>query len=158
MIAIALSCNPSLLIADEPTTGLDVTIQAQILDLMVDLNGKIGTAILLISHDLGIISEICDMVGVMYAGNIVELAEMDLFFSSHQHPYSEGLLKSIPLMGEAKEVLSVIPGNVPNLLDPPSGCRFHPRCRYVMDRCRNGKPILQEIAPGHKVACFRLDS
>ena len=158
MIAIALSCNPSLLIADEPTTGLDVTIQAQILDLMVDLNRKIGTAILLISHDLGIISEICDIVGVMYAGNIVELAEMDLFFSSHQHPYSEGLLKSIPLMGEAKEVLSVIPGNVPNLLDPPSGCRFHPRCRYVMDRCRNGKPILQEIAPGHKVACYRLDN
>jgi oligopeptide/dipeptide ABC transporter ATP-binding protein len=158
MIAMALACRPEILIADEPTTALDVTIQAQILDLMVDLNRKIGTAILLISHDLGIISEICDMVGVMYAGNIVELAEMDLFFSSHQHPYSEGLLKSIPLMGEAKEVLSVIPGNVPNLLDPPSGCRFHPRCRYVMDRCRNGKPILQEIAPGHKVACYRLDN
>jgi len=156
MIAMAISCNPILLIADEPTTALDVTIQAQILDLMFDLHDKSGQAILLISHDLGIISEMCDDVAVMYAGNIVETARMEVFFAKHKHPYSEGLLKSIPRIGIRKDMLSVITGNVPNLIAPPSGCRFNPRCPYVMDRCRSEKPGLKEVVPGHKVACFNV--
>lgn len=156
MIAMALSCNPAFLIADEPTTALDVTIQAQILELISDLNRKSGTTTLLISHDLGIISEMCDDVAIMYAGNIVEIARMEVFFKEHMHPYSEGLLESIPRIGEKKDMLRVINGTVPNLIDPPSGCRFHPRCPYVMDRCRSNKPALEEIASGHKVACFRI--
>ena len=140
MIAIALCCNPALLIADEPTTALDVTIQAQILDLMMNLNRKTDAAILLISHNLGIISEMCDEVAVMYAGNIVEYAGMEVFFTKHKHPYSDGLLKSLPRIGERKETLSVIQGNVANLTNPPSGCRFHPRCPFVLDRCKNKKP------------------
>jgi len=156
MIAMALSCNPELLIADEPTTALDVTIQAQILELMSDLNRKTGTAVLLISHDLGIISEMCDEVATMYAGTIVEIAELEVFFAHHQHPYSEGRLASIPVMGERKEMLSDISGNVPNLIAPPAGCRFHPRCPYAMDKCQSEKPALQEIASGHKVACFKV--
>jgi len=155
MIAMALSCNPVLLIADEPTTALDVTIQAQILELMFALNQKTGMAILMISHDLGIISEMCDDVAIMYAGTIVETAELAVFFAEHKHPYSEGLLGSIPRIGERKEMLSVINGNVPNLITPPSGCRFHPRCRYAMDQCEREKPVLKKVAPGHRVACFK---
>jgi peptide/nickel transport system ATP-binding protein len=152
-----LSCNPALLIADEPTTGLDVTIQAQVLDLMLDLNRKTGTAILLISHDLGVISEMSDEIAVMYSGNIVESADMEAFFTSHKHPYSEGLLKSIPQIGETKGLLTAIPGSVPNMNDPPSGCRFHPRCPYALDRCRKEKPGLKEVFHRHKVACFKVN-
>jgi peptide/nickel transport system ATP-binding protein len=156
MIAMALACNPALLIADEPTTALDVTIQAQILKLMYDFNQKTGMAILIISHDLGVISEMCDDVAVMYAGCIVETARAELFFDNHRHPYVGGLLGSIPSIGGRKEMLSFIQGDVPNLIAPPSGCLFHPRCPYVMDRCRREKPIVQEVDSGHKVACFRV--
>ena len=157
MIAMALSCNPIFLIADEPTTALDVTIQAQILELMSDLNRKNGMAILLISHDLGVISEMCDNVSIMYAGCTVESAGMEVFFAEHKHPYSEGLLGSVPRIGARKDMLTVTHGNVPNLMAPPPGCRFHPRCPYVMDRCRREKPVIQEVAPGHKVACFKVN-
>jgi oligopeptide/dipeptide ABC transporter ATP-binding protein len=155
MIAMALACNPILLIADEPTTALDVTIQAQILDLLFDLHEKSNLTILLISHDLGIISDMCDDVAVMYAGNIVETAETEMFFDSYRHPYTEGLIKSIPRIGQRKDLLNVIPGSVPNLIDPPAGCQFHPRCCYSTDRCRAEKPVIKEVAPKHKVACFK---
>jgi len=156
MIAMALSCNPDLLIADEPTTALDVTIQAQILRLMQDLNQKTGMAILIISRDLGVISEMCDDIAVMYARRIVESARAEPFFLNHRHPYVEGLLGSVPSIGERKEMLSFIQGDVPNLIAPPSGCLFHPRCPYIMDRCRREKPVAQEIDSGHRVACFRV--
>ena len=156
MIAMALSCNPSLLIADEPTTALDVTIQAQVLELMAQLNRVTGFSMLLISHDLGIISQMCDDVSIMYAGYIVESTSMENFFSNHKHPYSQGLIGSIPRIGHRPEMLSTISGVVPSLMNPPSGCRFHPRCPYAMDRCGKEKPLLQEIAPGHRVACFKV--
>lgn len=155
MIAMALSCNPTLLIADEPTSALDVTIQAQILELMAIMNEQKGTAILLISHDLGVISEMCEDVAIMYAGNIVEIAETESFFSSYRHPYSKGLLESIPRFAEKKEMLSIISGNVPNLIHFPSGCPFHPRCSYLMERCKVEKPRLMPVCPRHKVACFQ---
>jgi oligopeptide/dipeptide ABC transporter ATP-binding protein len=156
IIAIALACNPSLLIADEPTTALDVTIQAQVLELIFELSRKVGFSMLLISHDLGIISQMCDDISIMYAGYIVEITNVENFFANHKHPYSEGLIGSIPRLGHRKEMLSTIPGNVPSLIYLPPGCRFHPRCRYAMDRCKNEKPLLKEIFPGHKVACFKV--
>jgi peptide/nickel transport system ATP-binding protein len=156
MIAMALSCNPSLLIADEPTTALDVTIQAQVLELMGQLNQSREFSMLLISHDLGIISQTCDEVAIMYAGCIVEWTSMENFFSNHQHPYSQGLIGSIPKISHRQEVLKTISGNVPSLMNPPAGCRFHPRCPLVMGRCRQEKPQMQEIAPGHRVACFKV--
>ena len=156
MIAMALSCNPSLLIADEPTTALDVTIQAQVLELMGKLNQSREFSMLLISHDLGIISQTCDEVAIMYAGCIVEWTSMENFFSNHQHPYSQGLIGSIPQISHRQEILKTISGNVPSLLNPPAGCRFHPRCSLVMDRCREEKPRMQEISPGHRVACFKV--
>ena len=156
MIAMALSCNPPLLIADEPTTALDVTVQAQVLNLMKDLNQKQGFSLLLISHDLGIISQMCDEVAIMYAGSIVETTGMENFFFGHRHPYSQGLIESIPRIGRRPEKLNTIPGSVPSLINPPRGCRFHPRCPERVDRCRAEKPSLEEIAPGHKVACFNI--
>ena len=156
MIAMALSCNPSLLIADEPTTALDVTVQAQVLNLMKALNQRQGFSLLLISHDLGIISQMCDEVAIMYAGTIVETAGMEDFFAHHRHPYSKGLIDSIPRIGHRPEKLNTIPGSVPSLINPPSGCRFHPRCAERVERCRGEAPSLEEIAPGHKVACFRV--
>ena len=156
MIAMALSCNPPLLIADEPTTALDVTVQAQVLNLMKDLNQKQGFSLLLISHDLGIISQMCDEVAIMYAGSIVETTGMENFFAHHRHPYSKGLIESIPRIGRRPEKLNTIPGSVPSLVNPPNGCRFHPRCPERADRCRVEKPLLEEIAPGHKVACFNV--
>jgi oligopeptide/dipeptide ABC transporter ATP-binding protein len=156
-IAMALSCNPTLLIADEPTTALDVTIQAQILELMALMNEQEGAAILLISHDLGVISEMCDEVAIMYAGKIVETATSESFFSNYRHPYSEGLLEAIPRIGEEKETLSIIPGNVPNLLHLPPGCTFHPRCPHVMEKCKTEQPKLTLVSPGHKVACFHYN-
>ncbi|MEM2899547.1 MAG: ABC transporter ATP-binding protein [Thermoplasmata archaeon] len=154
MIAMALSCNPSLLIADEPTTALDVTIQAQILELMKELKRKVGASIMLITHDLGVVAETCSRVAVMYAGNIVECAEVKEIFSKPMHPYTKGLLSSIPKGGKKKEELVIIKGSVPNLITPPSGCRFHPRCNYATERCSKEKPRLTRVSEGHEVACF----
>ena len=154
MIAIALSCNPDVLLADEPTTALDVTIQAQILRLMTKLNEETGTAILLISHDLGVIFQMCHFVAVMYSGNIVETTSTENFISNHKHPYSIGLNGSIPKIGQRAEYLEIIPGNLPDPIHPPPGCRFAPRCKFVMEQCQIKKPQLKEIKAGHAVACF----
>ena len=154
MIAMALACTPDLLIADEPTTALDVTIQAQILDLMRRLRTETGTAILLITHDMGVIAEMCDNVAVMYAGQIVEYTDVNTLFEEQLHPYTEGLLAAIPVLGEVRESLAVIPGSVPNLINLPPGCKFAPRCPYVKEMCVQAVPPLVEVVPGHKVRCF----
>ncbi len=154
MIAMALACMPDLLIADEPTTALDVTIQAQILDLMRRLRTETGTSILLITHDMGVIAEMCDNVAVMYAGQIVEYTDVSTLFEEQLHPYTEGLLAAIPVLGEVRDSLAVIPGSVPNLIDPPTGCKFHPRCPYMRERCSQEAPPLVEVIPGHSVRCF----
>ncbi len=158
MIAMALACVPELLIADEPTTALDVTIQAQILDLMRTLRDETGTAIILITHDLGVVAEMCDRVAVMYAGEIVEHAEVTDLFARPLHPYTQGLIGSIPVVGVERDELAVIPGNVPNLIDLPHGCRFAPRCltrieedvRMAMD----SHPELLPVRTGHDVRCW----
>jgi peptide/nickel transport system ATP-binding protein len=157
MIAMALSCNPALLIADEPTTALDVTIQAQILDLMKDLKQKFKTSILLITHDLGIIAELCDRVAVMYSGNIVEYATAEQLFKKPSHPYTKGLIAAIPSIEKKDKKLQVIRGMVPNLIYPPSGCRFHPRCDFRMEVCDKIKPKLNEIREKYYVACHLFD-
>jgi oligopeptide/dipeptide ABC transporter ATP-binding protein len=154
IIAMALSCDPDLLIADEPTTSLDVTIQAQILALLSELKKKIGASILIITHDMGIVAETCDRVGVMYAGNIVEISETKALFEKPLHPYTQGLLRAIPKLHEDVKNLEIIPGSVPNLIHPPSGCRFHPRCPFRMDVCDKEFPPLLEVDPGHSVACY----
>lgn len=154
MIAMALACKPALLIADEPTTALDVTIQAQILDLMRKLRTETGTAILLITHDMGVIAEMCDKVAVMYAGQIVEYTDVFTLFDTQLHPYTEGLLAAIPVLGEVRDHLAVIPGSVPNLIRLPAGCKFAPRCPYVKDYCTENEPPLVEVEPGHSVRCF----
>ena len=156
VIAMALSCHPDLLIADEPTTALDVTIQAQILDLIFRLKEETRSSILLVSHDLGVISEMCDDVAIMYAGSIVEIAGVESFFENNSHPYSQGLLGAIPRIKERQETLSVIPGQLPDLVYPPPGCRFQPRCPWAMRRCDEQKPGLTEISHGHRVACFKV--
>lgn len=157
MIAMALSCQPKLLIADEPTTALDVTIQAQILELMNELKNKLNTAIMLITHDLGVVAEMSDHVVVMYSGKVVEDAPVKELFKNPRHPYTIGLMNSIPsLIGEG-ERLESIKGAVPNPLYLPKGCYFHPRCKFATDECRNGQPELREIAPGHMVSCFRAE-
>ncbi|MEM3908342.1 MAG: ABC transporter ATP-binding protein, partial [Nitrososphaerota archaeon] len=153
-IAIAIACNPHLLIADEPTTALDVTTQAQILDIIKDLKSFHSTSILFITHDLGVISDICDKVAVMYAGNIVEMASTQDLFEDPKHPYTQGLLKSIPIYENKRTELVAIPGNVPNLVHPPEGCRFNPRCDYVMEICKIKKPAMTEVSTGHSVACW----
>ena len=157
MIAMALSCNPALLIADEPTTALDVTIQAQILDLMKSLKEKFKTSILLITHDLGVIAELCDRVAIMYSGNIVEYATAENLFKNPSHPYTKGLLGAIPSKEMKNEKLKTIRGMVPNLIYPPSGCRFHPRCDYRMEICDKIKPKLNEIREKYYVACHLFD-
>ena len=154
IIAMALSCNPDLLIADEPTTSLDVTIQAQILALLSELKKKIGASVLIITHDMGIVAETCDRVGVMYAGNIVEVSETEALFKKSLHPYTQGLLRAIPKLHEDVKNLEIIPGSVPNLIYPPSGCRFHPRCPFRMEICDKEFPPLLEVDPGHSVACY----
>jgi oligopeptide/dipeptide ABC transporter ATP-binding protein len=154
MIAMELSCHPALLIADEPTTALDVTIQAQILKLIKEMKREMGTSILLITHDLGIIAEMCDRVAVMYAGSIVELAGVDKIFESPKHPYTQGLWGAIPLIDHEKETLAVIPGAVPDLSHLPSGCKFHPRCSQRFAPCDGGRPPLFEVSPGHWAACY----
>ena len=156
MIAMALSCDPQVLIADEPTTALDVTIQAQILDLLRDLRERTGAAIMLITHDLGVVAETADRVIVMYAGRIVEEATVASLFADPQHPYTLGLLGSIPRLGsDGDEALTAIEGVVPNPFALPAGCRFSPRCPLAEGRCHTEQPTLQEIGPGHRVACFR---
>ena len=155
MIAMMLACDPELLIADEPTTALDVTVQAQILDLMKELQNRKGTAIWLITHNLGVIAEMCDRVGVMYAGYIVEIGKTEKIFENPDHPYTRGLLRSIPLIMGERRRLEIIPGSVPNLITPPEGCRFHPRCRYATDLCKSCPPSLVEVEPDHCVACHR---
>lgn len=158
MIAMGLSCNPALLIADEPTTALDVTIQAQILDLMKGLIKKFRTSILIITHDLGIIAELCDRISVMYSGNIVEYATAEDLFKNPRHPYTKGLISAIPSIEKRDQKLQTIRGMVPNLIYPPSGCRFHPRCDYRMEICDKVKPQLTEIAHRYFVACHLFDS
>ena len=158
MIAMALACEPELLIADEPTTALDVTIQAQILDLMRNLRDETGTAIILITHDLGVVAEMCDRVAVMYAGEIVEQSDVTSLFRRPAHPYTRGLIGSIPVVGEVKDALSVIPGNVPNLIDLPKGCRFAPRCLTRIEEdvtlATEVHPELRPLTAGHDVRCW----
>jgi len=158
MIAMALALKPQLLIADEPTTALDVTIQAQILDLIRDLREKMGTSVILITHDLGVIAEMVDRVAVMYAGRIIEQANVVTLFEKPMHPYTQGLIASVPVLGVVKDELNVIPGSVPNLIDLPPGCRFHPRCPVVMDHCSREEPLFKEDKHGsdHWVACWRV--
>lgn len=154
MIAMALSCNPKLLIADEPTTALDVTIQAQILELMKDLREKINTAIIFITHDLGVIAEMAQHVVVMYAGKIVEDADVISLFKEPLHPYTVGLIRSKPKLEEERETLDFIAGSVPNPMEMPEGCAFHPRCPEVMDICCRETPALLEYKPQHLVRCW----
>jgi len=155
MVAMALACKPRLLIADEPTTALDVTIQAQILDLMRTLREETGTAIILITHDLGVVAELADDVVVMYAGRIVERASVVALFAEPQHPYTVGLLGSIPRLDVEQDRLAAIEGQVPNPLAPVTGCRFHPRCPFVIERCRHEDPPLFDLGSGHESACWR---
>ena len=162
MIAMALACVPELLIADEPTTALDVTIQAQILDLIRDMRKEMNTSVILITHDLGVVAEMAERVAVMYAGEIVEQADVNTLFDEPMHPYTQGLIGSIPVLGEIKERLEVIPGSVPNLVNLPPGCRFAPRCqarvKHNLTICTDQKPELDEIKMGHKVRCWLYQS
>ena len=154
MIAIALACEPDLLIADEPTTALDVTIQAQILDLLAELRERLGMAILLITHDLGVVAEVCDRVVVMYAGHVVEEGRVADIFRDPRHPYTQGLMQAMPRLGRRKERLAVIPGIVPSATAWPVGCRFHTRCPYAWDLCIREAPSLFEAGPGHSSRCW----
>ena len=157
MIAMALACQPKLLIADEPTTALDVTIQAQILELLDDMKAKLGMSVMLITHDMGVVAERAQRVVVMYAGKVVEEASVEALFADPRHPYTQGLIRSIPRVdrqAEEKERLEQIPGSVPSLLHPPPGCRFASRCRFVMDACVAAPPPLKEVGPGHRMACL----
>lgn len=158
MIAMALVCRPEILIADEPTTALDVTIQAQILDLMARLKEKTGTSILFITHDLGVVAEICDEVVVMYCGRVVEKGSVYDIFGKTAHPYTEGLLASIPKLGDHVEELESIPGNVPNPKYMPAGCKFAPRCKYVHDRCLMEEPDFTDLGNGHLSRCFLCEN
>jgi oligopeptide/dipeptide ABC transporter ATP-binding protein len=158
MIAMALALNPQLLLADEPTTALDVTIQAQILDLMRDLRERMGTAVILITHDLGVIAEMADRVAVMYAGRIVEHTKITTLYKEPLHPYTQGLINSIPILGKVKDRLDVIPGSVPNLINLPIGCTFAPRCRHRVEHeltiCTEEMPDIRQVTPGHEVRCW----
>jgi peptide/nickel transport system ATP-binding protein len=155
MIAMALACDPMLLIADEPTTALDVTLQAQILDLMRELKAASGAAIILITHDLGVVAEVCDEVAVMYAGEIVERATVDELFARPQHPYTVGLLGSIPRLDRRSSHLATIEGMVPNMANPPPGCRFAARCPFGDQSCVAAHPALASLSPGHWSRCIK---
>ena len=157
MIAMAMVCKPKLLIADEPTTALDVTIEAQILRLMKELRDETGMSVLIITHNMGVVAEICDYVYVMYAGKIMEQAETFELFDHTMHPYTKGLLDSIPRIGQNAERLHTIPGVVPNLLHLSQGCPFSNRCEYATDQCRTEKAQLHPVAPDHQVRCFRCE-
>jgi oligopeptide/dipeptide ABC transporter ATP-binding protein len=162
MIAMALACVPELLIADEPTTALDVTIQAQILDLMRDLRTKMQTSIILITHDLGVVAEMCERVAVMYAGQIVEQTDVRTLFAQPKHPYTRGLIGSLPVLGVVKDKLDTIPGSVPNLINLPPGCRFAPRCLSRVEHglaiCAAHNPDLLPVTPEHTVRCWMYQS
>ena len=153
MIAMALACQPKLLIADEPTTALDVTIQAQILELLEELQEKMKMAMLFISHNLGVMARLCNRIGVMYAGSLVELTDKKSLFTNPLHPYTIGLLRAVPRPERRREPLKAIPGNVCNLLEPPPGCKFHPRCAKVKEICRAASPVLETRSDHHHVAC-----
>lgn len=153
MISMALSCQPKILIADEPTTNVDVTIQAQIIDLIKNLQKELKMSVLLITHNLGLVAETSDRVGVMYAGTVVETATVEDLFDSPRHPYTEGLLGAVPSITESKDMLKTIPGFVPNMIDPPEGCIFHPRCGHRTEVCMKTKPKLRSIDDNHLVAC-----
>lgn len=153
MIAMALSCNPDLLIADEPTTALDVTIQAQILDLMKSLQDELGMSILLVTHDLGVVANNAGHVAIMYASKIVEYGSVEDIYRNPRHPYTLGLFASVPIIGEKKENLYVIPGNVPNPLAFPRGCKFHPRCLFAQNICQREEPLLKAVDRNHTAAC-----
>jgi oligopeptide/dipeptide ABC transporter ATP-binding protein len=157
-IAMALACHPALLIADEPTTALDVTIQAQILRLISELKVALRMSVLLITHNLGIVAEQCDRVAVMYAGSIAEVADVRSIFSSPLHPYTRGLIQSIPIPGQRKEELTVIPGKLPDPVSPPTGCRFRPRCALAFEKCATEVPKLIQVEEGHQVACHLYES
>jgi oligopeptide/dipeptide ABC transporter ATP-binding protein len=152
-IARALALQPTVLFADEPTTSLDVTIQAQVLDLLEDLKKKLGMSLVMITHDMGIIAKMATRVVVMYAGNICEIAKTEDLYAHPRHPYTALLLAAVPRL-DRKKKLRIIPGNIPNLIEPPSGCRFHPRCEYATDKCAEAPPILEEVEPEHFVACY----
>ena len=154
-VARALSCQPSLLLADEPTTNLDVTIQAQILQLMKSLKRKLGMSMILITHDMGVVADVADRITVLYAGRVCEIADTRTIFFNPRHPYTKALLTAVPSLALKKEKLEVIPGTIPNLIEPPSGCRFHPRCEYAKPECSKEMPPLEEIEPGHFVGCIR---
>jgi peptide/nickel transport system ATP-binding protein len=155
MIAMALSCQPKLLIADEPTTALDVTIQAEILQLLEEIQREMGMAVMLITHDLGVVSKIADRVAVMYAGRIVELARTEALFGRMRHPYTKGLLDSIPQLEERRRRLNAIPGQVPNPMDLPVGCKFHPRCYLMVEECKKEEPSLFQVNGDHYSRCIR---
>ncbi len=155
VIAIAVACRPKILICDEPTTALDVTIQAQILDLVKKLQKEDGSSILLITHDLGVVAEMCTRVIVMYAGKIVEMAPVEKLFATPSHPYTQGLIASVPKLGSGVKVLPSIPGSVPDLASMPTGCRFAPRCKYATDKCREQEPELLDISEDQKCRCWR---
>lgn len=155
MIAMALSCNPKLLIADEPTTALDVTIQAQILDLMRGIKEKLNTSIMFITHDLGVVAEMADYVVVMYAGKVIEEGPVDVIFKNPMHPYTVGLLKSKPILNEVQERLYSIPGQVPSPIDMPENCYFNERCEHCFEKCKRSMPSLELLEENHKVACFK---
>lgn len=157
VIAIALACNPELLLADEPTTALDVTIQAQVLKLMRELKKELNTAVILITHDLGIVSEMCDRVAIIYAGRVVEQGTWRDIYANPSHPYTVGLFKSIPTLDKDVDRLQPIEGMMPDPADLPTGCAFHPRCQYCTDECKARMPELTEITPGHVVRCMRFE-
>jgi peptide/nickel transport system ATP-binding protein len=154
-VARALSCQPSLLLADEPTTNLDVTIQAQILELMMNLKKKLGMSMILITHDMGVVAGVADRISVLYAGRVCESASTKTIFHNPLHPYTKALLEAVPNIAIKKEKLTVIPGTIPNLIEPPSGCRFHPRCDFAGSACSVTVPRLVEMEPEHYVACIR---
>ena len=158
VIAMALACNPSLLLADEPTSALDVTIQAQVLEMIKSLQDEFQTAMLLITHDLGVVAEVCSTVGIMYAGEIVEYSAVEEFFENTVHPYSQGLIAAIPRLDESVKRLNVIPGMMPDPMDLPSGCKFHTRCPYATELCKTCVPSMREVSPGHAVTCHMIDS
>ena len=158
VIAMALACNPSLLLADEPTSALDVTIQAQVLEMIKSLQDEFQTAMLLITHDLGVVAEVCSTVGIMYAGEIVEYSAVEEFFENTVHPYSQGLIAAIPRLDENVKRLNVIPGMMPDPMDLPSGCKFHTRCPYATELCKTCVPSMREVSPGHAVKCHMIDS
>lgn len=157
VIAMALACNPMLIIADEPTTALDVTIQAQVLELMIELQNKYNTSMIMITHDLGIVAEICDHVAIMYAGSVIEYGTVEKLYTDPKHPYTRGLFASIPTLDADEESLHVIKGTPPNPVDLPTGCKFHPRCEFATERCKCEVPKMIDLDDSHCVSCFLFD-